>query len=149
MQIDPGLLVKLGAEEGGVRPWVGLLAYKKVVSLDLERLLNTRRHLRVEFLDGFSHSKRSLVNFGVDDFSGKYFENVMDVGSVCLAISECIRLHEPRLLNVFVDAEKVGRVTGGLSLEISGQLVGQGVAEAVKFNATFDVATKKYEILAR
>jgi type VI secretion system protein ImpF len=148
MSIDPGLLMKLGVAVAGVapRPAVSLAELKRIISVDLEHLLNTRSHTPLHDHVGRSQTGRSLVHFGVADFSAKYFENALDVHSICDAVACCIRAFEPRLQGPHVSAEAASRAVGGLGLLISAVLVANGVREPIRFNAMFDVVTKKYAI---
>lgn len=150
MQIDPGLMAKLGLLSDSSEPVfaVSLSEFKRLVSRDLEHLLNTKRHLSPAALDGLRHAGRSLVAFGVDDFSAKYFENVLDVAEICRAITQTLHTFEPRLQQVQVNAEQVTKTVGGLGLTIAGLLVAPGVREPIRFNAVFDIITKKYAISA-
>ncbi len=150
MQIDPGLMAKLGLLPDSSIPTfaVGLSAFKRIVSHDLEHLLNTKQHLSPHDLQGLRHAGRSLVTYGVCDFSAKYFENVLDVAEICRAITHTVQIFEPRLQQVQVNAEHVTKAVGGLCLTIAGLLVAPGVREPIRFNAVFDIITKKYAISA-
>jgi type VI secretion system lysozyme-like protein len=150
MLIDPGLLAKLGLLPDSSTPTfaVGLTEFKKIVSRDLEHLLNTKRHLSAQTLQAFRQAERSLAAFGVDDFSARYFENVLDVSEICRAITQSIQTFEPRLQQVHVHADQVIKSVGGLGLSIAGLLVAPGVREPIRFNAVFDIITKKYAISA-
>ncbi len=151
MSIDPGLLAKLGvADSDGVHaPFVGVSEFKKLVSLDIECLLNTKRNQSLNDLSGFRHAETSVVAFGIEDFSAKYFENVLDVKDICRAVGRCIQLFEPRLQQVNVDADVAVRSVSGLGLVISAMLIAPGVREVVRFNAMFDIVSKKYAISAQ
>lgn len=150
MQIDPGLMAKLGLLPDSSEPTfvVGLSEFKRLVARDLEHLLNTKRHVSQDALEGLRHAERSLIAFGVDDFSAKYFENVLDVAEICRAIAKTLQAFEPRLRQVQVNAEQVTKTVGGLGLTIAGLLVAPGVREPIRFNAVFDIITKKYAISA-
>lgn len=151
MSIDPGLLVKLGVQVAGVRPdpHVSLFDFKRIISADLEQLLNTRSHHVMDEQGVRYETCRSVLCFGVADFSAKYFESALDVQSICDAVANCIRVFEPRLQSPFVSAEAENRSVGGLGLLISALLICNGVHEPIRFNAMFDVVTKKYAIAAQ
>jgi len=151
MLLDPGLLAKLGLLPDAAAPAtfaVGLSEFKKLVSHDLEHLLNTKRHGSRTELAGFRQAERSLTAYGVEDFSAKYFENVLDVADICRAIAHTVQTFEPRLQQVQVRAEQVTKTVGGLGLTIVGLLVAPGVREPIRFDAVFDIITKKYAISA-
>ena len=73
---------------------------KSVIARDLEDLLNTRRALPDAALAGFPYALRSILNYGLVDFSAISVSN--DVSSICAAVALAISRHEPRLVDVRV-----------------------------------------------
>ena len=76
---------------------------KESVRRDLMDLLNTR----IRFTAGPEHLtelRRSLVDYGLEDFSGHNLDSDQDRQAFCQHIAEVIRQNEPRLMNVEVDS---------------------------------------------
>jgi type VI secretion system protein ImpF len=150
MQIDPGLMAKLGASGVLLSPTfsVGSADFKRLVARDLECLLNTRKRPMSNAEASSRLVSTSLPSYGIVDFSSKYFENGKDVTDICDAMAQSIRLFEPRLKQVWVDAEAVAKSVRGLNIVIKAVLVADGIHEPVVFSAVFDMINKKYAISA-
>ena len=71
---------------------------KSVIARDLEDLLNTRRAIPDSALSGFPYVQRSILAYGLMDFSAMSIGNDMD--SICAAVALAISRHEPRLVDV-------------------------------------------------
>lgn len=73
---------------------------KSVIARDLEDLLNTRRAIPDVGFTGFPYAQRSILAYGLVDFSAMSVSNEVD--SMCAAIALAISRHEPRLVDVRV-----------------------------------------------
>jgi type VI secretion system protein ImpF len=71
---------------------------KSVIARDLEDLLNTRRAIPDAALSGFPYAQRSILAYGLVDFSAMSIGN--DMNSICAAVALAISRHEPRLTDV-------------------------------------------------
>ncbi|PHS12270.1 MAG: type VI secretion system baseplate subunit TssE [Blastopirellula sp.] len=72
------------------------------VRRDLENLLNTRWRVSAWPLD-YEQLNRSLVNYGIPDFSSIDMSSDMDRDSLRVAVEEAIRIYEPRFVSVKVE----------------------------------------------
>jgi len=78
---------------------------KASVRRELERLLNTRCSLP---LHGFGETERSVVNYGIPDFSSLSAYNEDDHALIASIIGQTITAFEPRLRQVRVEVGPIG-----------------------------------------
>ena len=133
------------AAEGATTPHVSLEQLKDSVVRDLEALLNARCGLRRGVLDGHAQAQRSILSFGMLDFSSMSLANTDERDAICRAIESAIQAHEPRLKSV-----RVGLGTEGganrLLFTIQALLVANPAREPVSFNATLQPSTQLYSV---
>jgi type VI secretion system protein ImpF len=119
---------------------------KLAVRRDLEHLLNTRRRA-VSVPAGFTELDRSLLTYGLPDFSGAGPGGGKERDAFCRTIEAVIRQHEPRFLSVAVDL-----VTGAdptdrtLRFRIDAVLRADPVPEPVVFDSTLEPATGTFAV---
>jgi type VI secretion system protein ImpF len=100
--LRPSILDRLMAGETGagardVYEFIGVRELRDSIARDLEWLLNTKF---TEFLDldRFPEAKKSILTYGVPDFSNFSWRNASDANSIARVLEETIRRFEPRLL---------------------------------------------------
>jgi len=146
----PSLLDRLlddtpgAAADGATTPHVSLEQLKDSVVRDLEALLNARCGLRRDTLDGHPQVQRSILSFGMVDFSSMSLANTDERDSICRAIESAIHAHEPRLKNVRVGLGESGG--NRLLFTIQALLVVNPAREPVSFNATLQPTTQLYSV---
>src|SRR5689334_16641249 len=69
---------------------------KSTVARDIESLLNTRIVLEEDDLHGLPECKRSLLTYGLNDFSGLSLASFYDRNYICQSLTKAIERHEPR-----------------------------------------------------
>lgn len=106
---------------------------KASVQRELERLLNTRCSIP---LDQLGEEERSVVNYGIPDFSSLSPDNVDDLALIASIVGQTISAFEPRLRHVRVDVGKVSRAESALWLNINADLVVGSFIEPVEFPVT-------------
>jgi len=84
-----------------------LVAIKDNVRRDLENLLNTRLRKNAD-IEKFPELKKSLVNYGLQDFSQIPVESESDQSLFAARIQEIIERYEPRFKNVQVEIVQNG-----------------------------------------
>ncbi|MFT4256667.1 MAG: type VI secretion system baseplate subunit TssE [Pseudoxanthomonas sp.] len=149
---EPNLLEKLLDDDpknrtaAGVFKPISLDQYKESVARDLEGLLNSRAAFSEENLEGFPNCCRSLMTYGLDDFSGKSLANAYDRMAICRSLEQAIARHEPRLVNVRVSLESNARSTSRLHFTIHARLNLQPAHEPISFDAMLQTNTQQYSV---
>ena len=107
---------------------------KEAVGRDLTALLNTRR---VDDFDGsFEESTKSLLTFGVIDFTAFNLTSELDQERVRYSVERAIRQFEPRLARLIVTLEQADSSNLILHLRIEAFLRNESRREAVSFGMT-------------
>lgn len=119
---------------------------KDSVARDVEALLNSRCAIPEADLADYKEAKRSLLRFGLDDFSWRTLASVEDRAHICRSIQRAIADHETRLRNTMVDIEVDNVQGGGVRFLIRGLLVLHPTAEPVSFDAVMRTGSKHYEV---
>lgn len=126
-------------------PQVSLEQLKDAVVRDLEALLNARCGLQRDALAAHPQAQRSILSFGMLDFSSMSLANTDERDEICRAIERAVHAHEPRLKNVRVS---LADESGGnrLLFTIHALLVANPAREPVNFNAMLHPSTQLYSV---
>jgi len=121
---------------------------KGVVGRDLETMLNTHREALFNITDGYPEASRSLVTYGMPDFSSFDTRNPHDRNRVSTIIKELINDFEPRLKNVsvVVELKQPHEHVQNLHFRLDALLEVHPAQEQVVFDAVLMLATKTYKI---
>lgn len=119
---------------------------KDVVARDLEAMLNTHREALFNMTDGYQEASRSLVTYGVPDFSTFDVRNPHDRNRICARLKELINDFEPRLKNINVILTQPGEHAQNLHFRLDALLEVHPAREQVVFDAILQLATKSYQI---
>jgi len=103
---------------------------KASIRRELERLLNTRCSLS---LDEVGEEERSVINYGIPDFSSLSAQNADDQILIGRIIGQTVTAFEPRLSNVAVDVRPVPDREAGLCVLIDATMVVGQFNEPVYF----------------
>jgi len=103
---------------------------KASVRRELERLLNTRCSIPLHRL---GEEERSVVNYGIPDFSSLSPHNADDHALIASIVGQTITAFEPRLRQVRVEVGPVSAAESALWLNISAELAVGMFAEPVSF----------------
>lgn len=145
----PGLfdrLFGLPARNGAAAVRMTADELKEAVARDLEALLNTRLVIPEGALTGFPETGRSLVSYGLKDFSDRSLSSPNDRAYICSCIERAIAENEPRLREVRAALEVRGHAVNRLMFSISGVLVASTSQEPVHFDAVLHPSTLQYSI---
>jgi type VI secretion system protein ImpF len=119
---------------------------KQAVRRDLENLLNTRRRC-LSGPPGLKELKRSLVNYGIQDFTGSYMGSAKDRQELCRVLQGVIRQFEPRFKSVEVqlltNAEPLDRT---LRFRIDALLYADPAPEPVVFDSMLEPTTGTFQV---
>ncbi|MGQ4581983.1 MULTISPECIES: type VI secretion system baseplate subunit TssE [unclassified Lysobacter] len=149
---EPSLLEKLFDDEprataaSGIFKSISLDQYKESVARDLEGLLNSRAAFTEDALKAYPNCQKSLMTYGLRDFSSKSLANGHDRAAICRSLEQAIARHESRLHNVRVSLESNGRAIGGLHFSIHGLLDVQPAREPISFDAMLQPSTLQYSV---
>ncbi|RPE75872.1 type VI secretion system baseplate subunit TssE [Vulcaniibacterium tengchongense] len=150
---EPNLLEKLFDDEpraaapSAVFKSVSLEQYKESVARDLEGLLNSRAAFSEEALKQYPNCQKSLMTYGLRDFSTMSLANAYDRAAICRSLEQAIARHEPRLHNVRVALESGARGSvGGLHFAIHALLDVQPAREPISFDALLQPSTLQYSV---
>jgi len=150
MRITPSVLDRLFDDAPlEVRDYLpaGLQALERLrhaVVRDLEGLLNSRAQSALD-LNAFPELARSVVNYGLPDFSTLSAVSQTDQARIRTEIQLVIARFEPRLKQVKVHLVQQEQ-TSAFSFRIEALLHIESLSEPVAFDVVLDVATQLYQI---
>ena len=107
-------------------------------------LLNTRKS-EINGIENFSFANKSVLNFGIKDFSVVNSQTVEGQEQIRLLIKSAIELFEPRLTDVEI-AVTDSTEDGKLAIKIYGLLLVEPIATPISYDATLDTKTQLYQI---
>jgi|ERR1700752_390430 len=116
---------------------------KASVRRELGRLLNTRCSIP---LHQFGEEERSVINYGIPDFSSLSPHNADDHVLIASIVGQTIAAFEPRLRHVRVEVEPAFVGESALWLNINAELVVGLFAEPVSFPLTLNSKTGTAEM---
>jgi len=116
---------------------------KASVRRELERLLNTRCSIPLHQL---GEEERSVVNYGIPDFSSLSPHNADDHVLIAAIVGQTITAFEPRLRHVRVAVGPAFGAESALWLNINAELVVGMFAEPVSFPLTLNSKTGTAEM---
>ena len=110
------------------------------VRRDLEWLLGTRLTWVDEDLLAAEHASRSVVTFGLQDFSHENIGNTDAQQRLKLAIERAIAAFEPRLVRVVVTPETADPTQRALRFRIDAVLQVEPIREPVVFDTVMEIS---------
>jgi type VI secretion system protein ImpF len=119
---------------------------KSIVARDIESLLNTRTVYNDGQVKNFHECQRSVLTYGLIDFSDKSVSSHFDREFICKSLKDAISRHEPRLKNVRVQLEINKKLGAILNFSINAILDVSGTHEQVEFDATLQASTSLYAV---
>ncbi len=150
-RFEPGLLDKLFGDDphqpaSAVVRQLSLDELKGTVAGHIESLLNARITFTDQRLAGFDECQRSVLTYGLNDFTGLSLASHDDRSTICDSIRRAIERHERRLQEVKVDLEVNAQSTNVLCFAIKAMLVVHPAAEPVNFDAMLQPSTLQYSV---
>jgi type VI secretion system protein ImpF len=128
-----------------VDPSRELAQIKASVKRDLEWLLNSKRPL-FDPPGDLRHIRRSLLTFGLPDFTVASLNSTKDQDILRRAIEETVRRFEPRLANVTVRLEAGREFDRSLRFRIDGMLQVDPEPEPVTFDSVLQLNTRDFVV---
>jgi type VI secretion system protein ImpF len=118
---------------------------KQAVRRDLEWLLNTRRSI-VPVPKNYVQTPKSLISYGLPDFSAASVTNPSDRASILRTLERTIAQFEPRLKSVSIMIDTGGESKQALRFRIDAMLDVDPAPEQVTFDTTLQLYSGEYEI---
>ena len=152
LRIVPSILDRLLDDEPEVsreslpNRFQNVFQLKKAVARDLEALLNTRQELLEEVASEFTEVGRSLVTYGLPDFSSFSLLNINDRNRIRRALEQAIATFEPRFERVRVNLEPPREQDRTLRFRIEALLRLEPASEPVTFDAVLRLNTQEYMV---
>lgn len=119
---------------------------KRCVARDLELLLNTKREIQDDLSDEFAEVQKSVVMYGLPDFTAASLSNHGDRKRVGRTIEQAITNHEPRLRRVRVTVDDPKVHDRALRFRVDALLHVEPAREMVAFDAVLQLNTQQYQI---
>jgi type VI secretion system protein ImpF len=119
---------------------------KQAVTRDLEALLNTRQAVWEELAVEYTELHRSLLVYGLPDFSAFSPLEPHDRNRIRRAVEQAIALFEPRLSRVRVTLETPRQHEHTLLFHIEALLRLEPAPEPVVFDAMLQLHTQEYTV---
>ena len=116
------------------------------VAHDLEALLNTRREALADLSPEYCEVNRSLVVYGLPDFTALSLQSREDCDRIRRAVEQAVNNFEPRLERARVTLEASPRHDRGLRFQIEALLNVEPAPEPVMFDAVLQLSTQKYVV---
>jgi type VI secretion system protein ImpF len=152
LSLLPSVLDRLLDDEPGTsrepmpNRFQNLRELKRAVTRDLEDLLNTRQEMLEELPSEFSEVSRSLISYGLPDFTSFSLLNKHDRSRIQRALERAIATFEPRLDRVRVGLEVPRERERALRFHIEALLRVEPAPEPVTFDAELQLTTQKYTV---
>lgn len=119
---------------------------KDAMALDLEDLLNTRQAIPEAALNNLPHARRSVLAYGMLDFSAMCMSSEADRDRLCASVAATISRYEPRLddvrVRLSVEASSINRI----SFFINARLKGDGIGQSVCFDGMLEPSGQRCSI---
>lgn len=104
---------------------------ERSIERELGRLLNTRCACPLAEL---ATRERSVVDYGLPDYSTLYTANVDDQKRLAVLVRDTITAFEPRLREVAVEVSRIANSRCALRVAVAGKVLVEGRLEPVIFN---------------
>jgi len=119
---------------------------KKRVRRDLQNLLNTRWRCE-SWPPKHDEIDKSLLNYGIPDFSGAVVDGVNDAKQLIEAIRRAIDTFEPRFASYDIEiVENKNHFDRTLRFKIEGLLHAEPAPEPVSYDTMLEIATAEFKI---
>lgn len=119
-------------------------ALKRSVGRDLEALLNTRREALEDLSDDFAELSRSILNYGLPDFTAFNLLSQIDRARARRYLEAAITTFESRLARVNVSLEPPRELDRALRFRVNALLRVDPAPEPVTFDAVLRLNTQEY-----
>ncbi len=116
------------------------------VARDLEAMLNTRREALEDLPEDFKEVNRSLINYGLPDFTSYSLLGEKDRARIRRTLEDTIATFEPRLQRVRVTLEAQREHDKALRFRVDALLRVEPSPEPVTFDAVLQLLNQQYQV---
>jgi type VI secretion system protein ImpF len=127
----------------------GIRELKRAVARDLEALLNTRQEALDELPESLEEVRRSLVTYGLPDFTAASLQSSRDRARIRRALEDTIAAFEPRLDRVRIELEDSEGNERAMRFRVEGWLRLEPTPEPVAFDTVLQLTTREYTVQGR
>ncbi|TFW31771.1 type VI secretion system baseplate subunit TssE [Massilia horti] len=131
--------------QGDGRMRLTLEELKASVARDLTALLNTRLVITPDEMEAHPACQRSILNYGLRDFSALSLTSSKNRETICVALREAIERFEPRLTGVKITLVRRRGGLNRLSFVIAATLAARP-DESVCFDGAFEPSSLQYVV---
>lgn len=124
----------------------GIRELKQAVARDLEALLNTRQEALDELPESLEEVRRSLVVYGLPDFTAASLQSPRDRNRIRRAIEDTIAAFEPRIARVRITLEESEGSERAMHFRVEGWLRLEPTPEPVAFDTVLQLTTREYTV---
>jgi type VI secretion system protein ImpF len=117
---------------------------KQALKRDLEWLLNTRRVLEVP--EELPLLAKSLLTYGLPDFSNSSVKNTQDQHELTLALEATLKRFEPRLEDIVVSVANASVLERAFRFKIEARLRIDPVPEPISFDTTLQIGSGNFAV---
>ncbi|MCD9187175.1 MAG: type VI secretion system baseplate subunit TssE [Pyrinomonadaceae bacterium] len=121
---------------------------KQAVRRDLEWLLNTRCHT-FDFDERLEEVRKSVLYFGLPDFTGVSIKNHNEQKRLTQAIEAAIKYFEPRFINLKVILEPFNNTDRQLKFRIEASLDIEPTPEPVAFDTILQLGSGDFAVIEK
>lgn len=122
-----------------------LAEFKQSVRRDLEWLLNTRNYPG-ELDERLEETPKSVVNFGVPDFTGISAKSPPEIKRLNEALETAIKNFEPRFLDLKISLDTVSNSDRTLRFRIEAFLNTEPNPEPITFDTVLEIGSGDFEV---
>ena len=127
-------------------PSLTIRELKAAVSRDIEMLLNTRRELLEGVSQEYKEVQKSILMYGLPDFTGYSLASSQDQKVVRGEVEEALSKFEPRLKAVRVTLETRDKYNPTLRFRIDALLRTDPAPEPIRLDAALNMVTSQYSV---
>ncbi|MAR73857.1 MAG: type VI secretion system baseplate subunit TssE [Halomonas sp.] len=133
-------------EDAAGRCWCTLEEYKSTIVADLENLVNTRRELLAEHLQGFPLLQQSMLAYGLPDFLGRGLNSSEDRQYIQRQLAYAIEANDCRFRDVKVQLREQDSRQRLLKFRLEAVLVLVDSHHQVACEAVLQAETQRYKV---
>jgi type VI secretion system protein ImpF len=146
MLLDEAYAEELEKMRKPAPPSLSLRELRASVARDIETLLNTRRELLFDVPPDMEEVRKSILLFGLPDFTHYSLLNPQDRKSLRRAVEETLATFEPRLKSVRVTLEARDKYDMTLRFRIDALLRTDPAPEPIMLDASLSVVNSQYTV---